>query len=890
MNFIMQESIAGGNTDTLRDTDFERVVDMAPYPILIHKAGVIKYANKLALGVMGFENKEEALGQNLVQYVLPEEKSKLIAAIEKGMKNREAESPLTVKFKNNKGKIVSINSNSSAITFRGEDCRLVFTTDYDEKQKVEEELVNKSLLIEKIAEIIPDSFIVVDNQTREVVFENKSLMDILGYTKEDLGDNDVFAFTANIIHPQDIKKLVEARKFLNDEDNIGNYISTEYRLKDKSGKWRWILSRSTVFRRLDKPGHQINFGIAQDISHQKEIEQELEESKIFAEKVAITVPNHIAIFDLDTSEIVFNNYYFGELLGYSKEDKPGNMFEFFSADYREEAVKLFSHVRTLKDGEIFTHITPFITREGKTKYLLTRITPFLRKEDGSVKQFLSTTIDVHDIKEKEAELQLNKRIYRNIAESLPNGSVVVFDKNLTFTHAEGPLLKRQGIKQEDIVGSNARLAKTGQGSWEYFIPYFEKTLLGETFNLEVPQKDYFYKIVIKPLYDSNGDLIGGMSITLDLKDTKDAQIALTKSEEKRKAILFALPDLVFQVDIGGLVTDFYANEAYREELEKMNFLGKRMDRFIPTGDADKLIAIVRSVVESDKMQGYDYEHFDNALNRSFYFEMRVSKLNNNEAIIIVRDVTSLRSTQEQLDLRLQELSDKNIQLEKYIASNSELEKFAYIASHDLREPIRSIVGFAQILQKRLAAKLDDDESEFVNTIIDSAQRMNSLVHGLLDYSRITAAAKPMQAIDINTVLKKVLSDLGATIEESKAEVIIFNMPKVVCDELQIRQLFQNLISNSIKFRKQGERPIIKISVEKNNNYWNFAVEDNGIGIDMRYKEKVFEIFTRLPNHEKIQGTGIGLALCKRIVERHGGNVWLESTQGVGTTIHFSIPE
>jgi PAS domain S-box-containing protein len=886
----MQEKQSGNITDTSRDSDFERVVDMAPYPILIHNAGVIKYLNKLSQEVLGFDSKEEALGRNLAEFVLPEDKARLIEAIKAGMVNRDSVSPLSVKFKNNKGRLLTVQTNSSAIVFRGEDCRLVFTTDYDEKQRVEEELVNKSLLIEKIAEIIPDSFIVVDNQTREVVFENKSLTQILGYTPADIGDKDVFAFILEIIHKDDIKKLVEARKFLNEPDNIGQYISTEYRLKDKEGKWRWILSRSTMFRPLDRPGHQINFGIAQDITHQKEIERQLEESKIFAEKVAGTVPNHISIFDLDEHTVVFNNFYFGELLGYSKEERPGNVLAFFPDEFKEEAAKLFEHIRTLKDGEIFTRITPFLTKEGKTKYLLTRLTPFLRNEEGNITQVLSTTIDVNDIKEKENELQLSKRIYRNIAESLPNGSVVVFDKNLNFTHAEGPLLERQKIKKEDIIGTNARTGNTDAGGWGYFLPYFEKTLKGESFDLEVPQKDYFYKIVIKPLYDSNGSIYGGMSITLDLKDTKDAQIALTRSEEKRKAILFALPDLVFQVDIGGLVTDFYANEIYRIEMEKMDFVGKRIDRFVPGADAENVMDIVRKVVETDNMEGYEYVHYDNASATNFHYEMRVSKLNNNEAIIIVRDVSNLRSTREQLDLRLKELSDKNIQLEKYIASNSELEKFAYIASHDLREPIRSIVGFAQLLQKRLAAKLDDDENEFVNTIIDSAQRMNSLVHGLLDYSRITSAAKPMQKVDVNGVLKKVLSDLGATVDESKAEIIVFNLPEVVCDELQIRQLFQNLISNSIKFRKQNERPVVKISAEKKDNEWMFTVEDNGIGVDMRYKEKVFEIFTRLPNHEKIQGTGIGLALCKRIIERHGGNIWLESKQGVGTTMHFSIPD
>ena len=165
--------------------------------------------------------------------------------------------------------------------------------------------------------------------------------------------------------------------------------------------------------------------------------------------------------------------------------------------------------------------------------------------------------------------------------------------------------------------------------------------------------------------------------------------------------------------------------------------------------------------------------------------------------------------------------------------------------------------------------------------------MNTLVSGLLEYSRIASGGKPFANVNLSDLIKKVQSDLKISIEENKAVFILFDLPDIYCDELQVRQLFQNLISNAIKFRSD-KAPIIKISADKNDRHWLFKIEDNGIGIDMKFKDQVFQIFSRLHAQDKYQGSGIGLSVCKKILERHGGQIWLESTPGRGTTIFFTI--
>ncbi|MCP2606550.1 ATP-binding protein [Candidatus Aminicenantes bacterium AC-708-I09] len=221
-------------------------------------------------------------------------------------------------------------------------------------------------------------------------------------------------------------------------------------------------------------------------------------------------------------------------------------------------------------------------------------------------------------------------------------------------------------------------------------------------------------------------------------------------------------------------------------------------------------------------------------------------------------------------------------------SNKELQHFAYIASHDLQEPLRMVASFVQLLAKRYKGKLGPDADEFIKYAVEGANRMQKMINDLLLYSRVETRGKPFIPTDCEKVLEKVIANLKVSIEERGAIVTHDELPIVMADESQLIQLFQNLISNAIKFCDK-KTPRIHISVNKKNDEWVFSVKDNGIGIDPEYKDRIFQIFQRLHLRDEYPGTGIGLAICKKIVERHGGRIWVESKVGEGSTFYFTIP-
>jgi signal transduction histidine kinase len=221
-------------------------------------------------------------------------------------------------------------------------------------------------------------------------------------------------------------------------------------------------------------------------------------------------------------------------------------------------------------------------------------------------------------------------------------------------------------------------------------------------------------------------------------------------------------------------------------------------------------------------------------------------------------------------------------------TNVELEQFAYVASHDLQEPLRMITGYTNLLSRRYKGKLDASADEFIDFAVDGAHRMRVLINDLLTYSRVGSQGKQPAPTDCERVLRQVLAGLELAIRESAARVTHDPLPIVKGDEVQIGQLFQNLIGNALKYRNGGE-PAIHIGCRRRAGDWMFLVRDNGIGIDPRFTEKIFAIFQRLHNREQYSGTGIGLALCKRIVERHGGKIWVESEPGKGSTFFFTLP-
>ena len=240
--------------------------------------------------------------------------------------------------------------------------------------------------------------------------------------------------------------------------------------------------------------------------------------------------------------------------------------------------------------------------------------------------------------------------------------------------------------------------------------------------------------------------------------------------------------------------------------------------------------------------------------------------------------------EKRVESRTAELVEQTKELAR---SNNDLQQFAYVASHDLQEPLRMVASFTQLLAKRYSEKLDDDARDFINYAVDGATRMQTLISDLLNYSRVGTQGNPLVPTDSAALVKRVLESLQCSIEESGAVVVLDSLPFVVADPQQLGQLFQNLLANAIKFRRE-EPPQVRIFADRMDNGWKISVQDNGIGISAEHNDRVFIIFQRLHTKTEYPGTGIGLAICKKIVERHGGRIWIEPSPGGGTTVCFTI--
>jgi PAS domain S-box-containing protein len=393
----------------------------------------------------------------------------------------------------------------------------------------------------------------------------------------------------------------------------------------------------------------------------------------------------------------------------------------------------------------------------------------------------------------------------------------------------------------------------------------------------------------------------------------------------------------------------YVNEALEKASmrKREDIIGRNLFEVFPDNPADKnadgvsnLSNSLHSVIKNKKqhtmaVQKYDIQRPDGTFEVRYWSPLNIPVLNSENEIeyIIhrVEDVTEfvlIKNEQQNKDniniglqkkvsameveiiRRSREIQELNFELEnkvkertetllkreatlakqnqKLLNQNKELEQFTYIASHDLQEPLRSLISFSELLEKEFIGKLGENGEFYSNFISKSSTRMQLLVKGLLDYSRI-GREKKLVEIDCNQIMKDVFSDMIINIKESNAEITVSDLPHLKGYETEIRQLFQNLVSHALKFRKKDVAPKIKIYVQKREDDWLFSIQDNAIGIEESNQQKLFVIFKRFNNREEYEGTGIGLAHCKKIVELHGGTIWADSKLEEGSTFNFTIP-
>jgi len=275
-----------------------------------------------------------------------------------------------------------------------------------------------------------------------------------------------------------------------------------------------------------------------------------------------------------------------------------------------------------------------------------------------------------------------------------------------------------------------------------------------------------------------------------------------------------------------------------------------------------------------------------------YFIVTVSPIYDDKgkvagSVHVARNITKRREIEDNLKKVLDAKKDLVKELKR---SNKELEQFAYMASHDLQEPLRMVTNFVKLLEKNYKGQLDSNADEYIYYAVDGAERMQKLITDLLTYSRITSKDEEFELVNLESILDKSILNLTVSINENNALITYDSLPTIMADPSLITQLFQNLVGNAIKFRTEDEKPEIHVKAEDNGDEWIFQVIDNGIGIDSQHKDLIFEVFQRLHEKNEYPGTGIGLSMCQKIIERHKGDIWVESELDKGSKFCFTIPK
>ena len=485
----------------------------------------------------------------------------------------------------------------------------------------------------------------------------------------------------------------------------------------------------------------------------------------------------------------------------------------------------------------------------------------------------------------EEALRGSEEKYRMLLDGVQDYAIFMLDPQGQVASWNAGAERIKGYKADEIIGQNFSrfyLQKDiDQGKPEEELQIAAASGRSEIEHWRV-RKDgsrFWANTVITAARNSSGRLLGFSEISRDISQRKE-------TEAKYRGLLEAAPDAMVVVNQGGEIVLLNVQAEKQFGYHRDELLGQKVKNIIPEGFAERLIADgTRTAAEALAQQiGTGIELYGRRKDGSdFPIEIMLSPLESAEGILVtaaIRDISVRKDAEKHLVKTVGELK----------RSNDELQQFAYVASHDLQEPLRMVASYTQLLAKRYKGRLDSDADEFIAYAVDGSNRMQGLIQDLLAYSRAGTNGKPLREISSENALKEALANLQATIEESGAVVTHDSLPAITTDDTQLAQVFQNLVGNAIKYRS-AEVPHIHVSATKNGGKeWIFSVRDNGLGIDPQYFDRIFILFQRLHGRGEFKGTGIGLAICKKMLERLGGRIWVESQPEKGSTFYFALPE
>jgi PAS domain S-box-containing protein len=651
--------------------------------------------------------------------------------------------------------------------------------------------------------------------------------------------------------------------------------------KDGSRFWANVV----VTAARNSSGSLLGFSeISRDISERKETEAKYR-------GLLEAAPDAMVVVNQD-GEIVLLNVQAEKQFGYRRDELVGQKVKNIIPEGFAERL-LADGLRSVEDAlaqQIGTGIELTGRRKDGTDFPIEIMLSPLESAEGILVTAAIRDISVRKAAEKHLA-QMEGR-YRGLLEAAPDAMVVVNQGGeivLLNVQAE----KQFAYRRDELVGQRVKNI-IPEGFAERLLADGTRTAaealaqqIGTGIELYGRRKDgtdFPIEIMLSPLESAEGILV--TAAIRDISVRKAAEKHLAQMEGRYRGLLEAAPDAMVVVDQGGEIVLLNVQAEKQFGYRRDELVGQKVKNIIPVGFAERLIADgTRTAAEAVAQQiGTGIELRGRRKSGSeFPIEIMLSPLESAEGILVtaaIRDITERKKSEQHLVKTVGELK----------RSNDELEQFAYVASHDLQEPLRMVASYTQLLAKRYKGRLDSEADEFIAYAVDGSNRMQGLIRDLLAYSRAGTNGKALREVSSEKALKEALSNLRTTIQESGAVVTHDSLPAITSDDTQLVQVFQNLVGNAIKYRRE-EVPHVHVSATKNGGKeWIFSVRDNGLGIDTRYSERIFVLFQRLHGREEFKGTGIGLTICKKIVERLGGRIWVESELEKGATFYFALPE
>lgn len=786
------------------------------------------------------------------------------------------------------------------------------------RKRIEAELKNQRDYLNKVIDLSP-SFIFARNRQGEFTLANQSLAKAYGTTVENILSNK---HDADFLPDQLVAKGILKEDLEIMESQQAKFFPLK-EVTDLQGQKTFLqVIKSPIIGENGKADGVL--GVAVDVTEEHLARQKAEQERQLKESIIATMPDLLVIVNKEEGKADFFNSS-GELLGYSFSEIE-NPYQFFLSrihpDDYNAAIKIFREkIEKASDTDILETPYRMLNKNDEWQWFLERSKVFSRFEDGRVKEYLVVLQEITERRKAEEALRESEQRYRNFVNMSTDGiyymhikdpipidlpvdeQVERYYKSSYIQECNQAFARMYGYDREEIIG----MQSLNIGSGEYFDHNVEnciKKLMSNGYSIQdvvsiEPDRQGNYRYFLNQAVGiiEEGKLVGIWGTQNDVTEKKKAEEALRESEQRLDMAISASNLGIWDWDIQT------GSTTYNKEWAEM--LGFKLEELAP-----KVEVFLQLIHPEDQVKTWEaIQHHVNKKTPYFELEFRMKTKDGQWKWIYDRgrvmlwddygvpirasgvhlDIDERKRTEMVLAEKFQELDEKNQELKRYIDSNMQLENFAYIASHDLKEPLRTIGNFAQLLNRRYKEQLEGAGQEYLDFIVGGVKNMNQLIEDLLTYSRVNTEEHTIETININDLLTLIQHGLSNYIEEKEAILHIDAMPeKILANRTKVKQLFQNLLINAIKFHKPGEKPVVFISVEETNTHWQFTVRDKGIGIEKDFHDKIFLLFKKLHNRKDYQGTGIGLALCKKIVDQHKGKIWVESELGMGTAFIFTL--